>query len=160
MIRLTGTAPMIVGEYTMSEHFWEFTIQCPICKKNIKRADGYETDDWIEVFAFSGRSLRNEQFEEESKYFKCSYCGEKTEIDELYRLAYISIKSIEKIKEYLHRMVEYVTARGGLYDHYWDPDIEKAIERYSLLYPEDKELIQLRETYFYALHAPYLLSEK
>lgn len=151
---------MILGGYTMSERFWEFTIQCPICKKKVIGADGYETDDWTEVFAFSGHSSKNEQIKAASKYFQCSYCGEKTEIDELYRLAYISTKSINRIKEYLHRMVGYVATRGGIYDHYWDPDIEKAIERYSLLYPEDKELIELRETYFYALHAPYLLPEE
>lgn len=143
----------------MSEHFWKFTIQCPVCKKIVKCADGFETDDWTEVFAFSGRSIKNEIWKDSSKYYKCSNCDSKTEIDELYRLAYISTDSIDDIKKYLFRMIDYVVSRGGIYDHGWDPDILKAIERYSLLYPEDNELEELRRLYFYALHAPFLLPE-
>lgn len=144
----------------MSEHFWTFAIECPICKKRVETADGYETDDWAEVFAFSGRSPKNEWSKDSSKYYKCNNCGSETEVDELYRLAYISTDSIDDIKKYLFRMIYYVVSRGSIYDHGWEPDLLKAIERYSLLYPEDSELVELRRLYFYALHAPFLLPEK
>ena len=43
----------------MSDSFWHFNAQCPVCKKFEEMADGFETDDWTEVFTFSGCSDKN-----------------------------------------------------------------------------------------------------
>ena len=46
--------------------------------------------------------------------------------------------------------------RGGLYDHFWDPDLLRAIERYSSLYPEDLELRNLYKMYLRILYEKQL----
>jgi hypothetical protein len=84
--------------------------------------------------------------------FKCQSCGTETDIDELYRLAYITTESIDNIKEYLFQAADTAKRQGGLYDHFWDPDLLRAIERYSSLYPEDLELRNLYKMYLHILY--------
>lgn len=133
----------------MSERFFEFTIRCPKCGAITNKADGFETDDWVEVFAFSGYSKRSARCYHE---YSCPYCNESTDIDSLYSGKFITPKSIDDVKKYLAEMLPYVYEHKGIYDHGWDPDVETAVQRYALLYPEDKELQSLKKLYFYAYH--------
>ena len=139
----------------MSDSFWHFKVQCPVCKKVEEMADGFETDDWTEVFTFSGCSNKN-TLNGRMPRFKCQSCGTETDIDELYRLAYITTESIDNIKEYLFQAADTAKRRGGLYDHVWNPDLLRAIERYSSLYPEDLELRNLYKMYLRILYEKQL----
>jgi hypothetical protein len=51
-------------------------------------------------------------------------------------------------------MIDYVIENEGICDHDWNPDLEIAIYRYSLLCPNDLELRQLKKIYMYAVNDP------
>lgn len=139
----------------MSEHNWEFTIECPFCGSIEQNADEFETDDWCEVFAFSGSSPKSHKnaFQPYIPDWTCRKCNRSVPIDALYRSAKIKTDSIEGIKKYLWGVLDpvihgkYICDRG-------DPDLEVAIHRYSLLYPHDSELQQLKRIYTYAVNNP------
>jgi len=141
----------------MSESFFHFKIRCPKCGYVNSSADGFETDDWVEVFVFSGYSDKSYKLFYED--YKCPKCNEKFDRDMLYLQKYIETDEIERIKSYLSRMLEYVIERKGIYDHGWDPDVERAVVRYSYLYPQDMELANLRKLYSYAYHNPKMLTK-
>ena len=42
----------------MSDPFFKYSIKCPNCGFISYNADGFETDDWVEVFVFSGYSSK------------------------------------------------------------------------------------------------------
>jgi hypothetical protein len=84
----------------------------------------------------------------------CEKCKRLTQRDELYRQVKIKTDSIESIKRYLWGMLDEVIENEGIYDHGWDPDLEIAIYRYSLLYPNDSELRQLKQIYTDAINNP------
>lgn len=136
----------------MSDSFFEFTLTCPHCGDVRRCADGFETDDWTEVFVFSGYSRTSAKgaFRE----YTCPACGKETARDSLYAGKYIKPNDLERVKAYFDRMLEYVMERGGIYDHGWDPDIETAIRRYASLDPQDGQLQLLRKLYYYAYHDP------
>lgn len=142
----------------MSETFFHFTVECPHCHCLEERADGWETDDWTEVFVFSGKSPRSAR---PGSYegFRCSKCGRVTDIDELYDKKLVRVESIERVKAYLFGMVNDVIERPGLPYLRWEPDIETAIRRYAALYPDDPEWIKLKMIYRLALHAPRALTK-
>lgn len=136
----------------MSDSFFEFTLTCPHCGDVGRRADGYETDDWTEVFVFSGYSPRSAKGV--YREYTCPACGREAERDALYAGGFIRPDDIDRIKAYFDRMLEYVMERKGIYDHGWDPDIETALRRYASLYPRDAQLQQLRKLYYFAYHDP------
>ena len=136
---------------------WHFQSRCPKCGYVNSSADGFETDDWVEVFVFSGYSDKSYKLFYED--YKCPKCNEKFDRDMLYLQKYIETDEIERIKSYLSRMLEYVIERKGIYDHGWDPDVERAVVRYSYLYPQDMELANLRKLYSYAYHNPKMLTK-
>ena len=105
----------------MSDSFFKFTVRCPKCGAIHAQADGFETDDWFEVFVFSGYSRKSAKYGYDPNYI-CPSCSEKTDIDFLYRGHFIEPESIEEIIEYLEMQIPTVVKDGGLYDHGWDPD--------------------------------------
>lgn len=132
----------------MSEWIFEFRIVCPFCGEVANMADGYETDDWAEVFVFSGYSQKsaNAFLPYDSRY-TCPACRKSIERDELYRGGHITDDSIDRVKAYFVRMYDHVAKRGRIYDHGWSPDLSTVLLRYSLLHPEDEELTAIRQKY-------------
>lgn len=112
----------------MSDSFFHFSVQCPKCNYVSNEADGFETDDWTEVFVSSGYSIKSAKPNMYHEYI-CPNCKEITDIDKLYSEKCITVESIDSIKSYLIRMLEYVLEKEGIYDHGWDPDIETAVRR-------------------------------
>lgn len=137
----------------MSDRFFNFTIRCPKCGAIHAMADGYETDDWFELFVFSGYSRKSAKFHYDPNY-TCSSCSEKTDIDSLYREHLIEPDSIEDIIKYLEKQIPSVVKYGGLYDHGWDPDLDIVLYRYCLLYPANQTLARLKDLYYKAVHHP------
>lgn len=135
----------------MSDSFFEFALTCPHCGDVRRQADGFETDDWTEVFVFSGYSPKSARGYRE---YTCPACGRETARDTLYAGKYIQPDDIGRVKAYFDRMLEYVLEHKGIYDHGWDPDIETAIRRYASLCPRDEQLQQLHRLYHFALNAP------
>lgn len=84
----------------------------------------------------------------------CRACKHSVSRDELFRNGNIKTESIERIKTYLWRNLTYVISGEELWDHGWEPDLETAIYRYSLLYPDDAELKELKQLYSYAVNDP------
>lgn len=140
----------------MSEHNWKFTIECPYCASMEQYADEFETDDWFEVFAFSGSSPKSHRnsYQPYNPNWTCRKCNRSIQIDELYRNAKIKTDSIDEIKKYLWKVLYTVITDKGICDHGWEPDLEVAVSRYSLLYPNDSELKQLKQIYAYAVNDP------
>ena len=134
----------------MSEQFFEFSICCPKCGAVTQMADGFETDDWVEVFVFSGYSQYSAKYSYSPETI-CPTCGAKNNTDSLYRDGRIKV-DICRIKKYLSRMLDYVIKHGGIGDHGWSPDLDAVLYRYSLLYPDDAELAQLKSEYYLAIH--------
>ncbi len=135
----------------MSERFFQMTIACPHCNHKSTVADGYETDDWVEVFVFSGYTEKSANYNYSPDY-TCPSCSSKLNRDSLFTNKLISVESIDKVKAYLSRMLDYVIERGGIYDHGWKPDLDAVLSRYSSLYPEDRELLKLKDDYCAALY--------
>ncbi len=136
----------------MSEFFFPFKITCPQCGNVERSSDGCETDDWTEVFLFSGYSRKSAGSYD--PYYTCRACSAKTDRDKLYRDKLIEVESIERVKAYLSRMLSSVIMNGeeALGDHGWQPDLDTVLNRYSLLFPDDGELQKIKEDYFLALH--------
>lgn len=143
----------IPGEFTMSESFFKFIIRCPKCGDKQFNADGFETDDWSEVFVFSGYSRNSAGFHYNS-YYTCPSCSEKTEIDFLYQGHFIEPESIERVIEYLEDQLPNVVEKGRIYNHGWSPDLDIVLYRYCLLYPANRRLEKLKDLYFNAIHNP------
>lgn len=139
----------------MSSSFFEFSVKCPKCGFISNKSDGFETDDWVEVFVFSGYSRRSAKFKYQG--YICNNCQETLDVDFLYANGFIFPESIDNIKSYLFRMLPYVLEHQGIYDHGWDPDIETAVRRYASLFPNDPELSNLKDLYYLALHNPRML---
>ena len=137
----------------MSDSFFKFTVRCPKCGAIHAQADGFETDDWFEVFVFSGYSRKSAKYGYDPNYI-CPSCSEKTYIDFLYRGHFIEPESIEEIIEYLEMQIPTVVKDGGLYDHGWDPDFDVVLSRYCLLYPKNPDLARLKDLYYKAIHYP------
>lgn len=142
----------------MSEFFFYYDVECPRCHHIETSADGCETDDWTEVFVFSGYSPRSAHMANYHGY-TCPECKAVTDIDELFTYQHIYVHDIDKVKAYLTRMLEYVIDRKGIYDHGWDPDVEVAVNRYARLYPQDPEMQRLVQLYGYAFHDPKRLTK-
>ena len=130
----------------MSQRFFEFKIECPFCGEVENRADGYETDDWTEVFVFSGYSQKSAKFMYNENY-TCHKCQNSLPIDSLYERGCVKDAPIDRIKAYLNRMYDHVRERGGIRDHGWEPDLLTALRRYESLYPDDEELSQIAQKY-------------
>ena len=128
----------------MSDSIFDFTLTCPHCAKTTRMADGFETDDWTEVFVFSGTG----PFQKHT----CAHCGQATSIDELYARGFVAPDHPERITAYFDRMLGYVLEHGGIYDHGWDPDVETALRRYASLDSRNGQLQRLRKLYYYAFH--------
>ena len=136
----------------MSERFFEYSMKCPNCGFISHSADGFETDDWVEVFVFSGYSPKSAG----NNYhgYTCPNCQKALDIDSLFLKKLVFPESIDQVKSYLFRMLPYVLERKGIYDHGWDPDVETAVQRYAALFPEDQELYRLNQLYYLAYHNP------
>lgn len=139
----------------MSNSFFKFSIKCPKCGFISHNADGFETDDWVEVFVFSGYSPQSAKYNYHGHI--CTNCQETLDIDSLFANRLIFPESIDNIKSYLFRMLPYVLDHKGIYDHGWDPDIETAVRRYASLFPNDLELSNLKHLYHLAFHNPRML---
>lgn len=137
----------------MSHRFFEFTIKCPKCGHIHLNADGFETDDWVEVFVFSGLSEKNAR-NNYKPYYKCPSCCEKTDIDSLYSGHFIKTECVDKVVNYLENQLPMVVELGRIYDHGWEPDLDMVLHRYSCLYPTDQRLEKLKKLYYYAVHDP------
>lgn len=139
----------------MSESFFEYSIKCPNCGFISHGADGFETDDWVEVFVFSGYSPKSAR----NNYhgYTCTNCHKTIDIDSMFMNRLVFPESINSIKSYLFRMLPYVLERKGISDHGWDPDVETAVRRYASLFPEDQELASLNRLYFLVYHYPQKL---
>ncbi len=139
----------------MSDPFFKYSIKCPNCGFISHGADGYETDDWTEVFVFSGYSSKSAKFGYHG--YTCTNCHATVDIDSLFVNKLVFPESIDGVKAYLFRMLPYVLDRKGIYDHGWDPDVETAVKRYAALCPEDRDLIHLKWLYYLAFHNPRML---
>lgn len=139
----------------MSDSFFNYSIKCPDCGFVSHGADGFETDDWVEVFVFSGYSPKSAGHNYHGH--TCANCHKTFDIDFLFANKLIFPESIDDIKSYLFRMLPYVLERKGIYDHGWDPDIETAIRRYASLFPDDIELSKLKYLYSLAFYNPWML---
>ena len=66
----------------MSDSFFEYSIKCPNCGFVSHSADGFETDDWVEVFVFSGYSSKSAK----NGYhgYTCTNCHATVDIDSLF----------------------------------------------------------------------------
>lgn len=136
----------------MSDSFFRYSIKCPNCGFISHGADGFETDDWVEVFVFSGYSPQSAGHN--YRGHTCTNCHKTIDIDSLFVNRFIIPESIDDIKSYLFRMLPYVLEHKGIYDHGWDPDVETAVQRYSSLFPDDPELSNLKYLYYLAFHNP------
>ncbi len=139
----------------MSDSFFRYTIKCPGCGFISHGADGFETDDWVEVFVFSGYSPQSARYNYHGH--TCTNCHKTFDIDSLFVNRFIIPESIDDIKSYLFRMLPYVLEHKGIYDHGWDPDVETAVQRYASLFPDDLELSNLKHLYYLAFHDPRML---
>ena len=139
----------------MSDSFFEYSIKCPNCGFVSHSADGFETDDWVEVFVFSGYSSKSAK----NGYhgYTCTNCHATVDIDSLFANGLVFPEKIDRVKAYLFRMLPYVLDRKGIYDHGWDPDVETAVRRYAALFPEDQELNNLKRLYYLVFHNPRML---
>lgn len=136
----------------MSTHHFRFNIECPQCKNIIENADGFDTDDWVEVFPFSGYSPKSVD-SGYNPYYICPNCGMKIDRDSLYRNKYIKmIDDFNEVKDYLEYLLDDVIKEGYIYDHGWSPDFEAVVNRYASLFPADREMMQIRRNYIDALH--------
>lgn len=136
----------------MSDFFFNYTIKCPKCGFISHGADGCETDDWVEVFVFSGYSPKSAK--DNYHGYTCTNCHETIDIDSLFVNKLVFPESIDRIKSYLFRMLPYVLENKGIYDHGWDPDVETTVRRYSSLYPEDADFTYLNQLYSLVYHDP------
>ena len=143
----------------MSDSFWRLKIKCLNCGEITEKADGFSTDDWTEVFVFSGYSINSSSNDKNtfSNSFTCTFCGSKNDIDELYWNKNVCVESIDEIEDYLERNLETVIERNGLYDHLWNPDLQTAIKRYMILYTNRDRLKRIYYDYYDALNNPKLL---
>lgn len=141
----------------MSDHFFKYSVKCPNCGFISHSADGFETDDWTEVFVFSGYSLKSAEYGYHG--YTCSNCHKTVDIDYLFTNKLVFPESIDSVKAYLFRMLPYVLRHKGIYDHGWDPDVETAVRRYAALFPEDRELKHLERLYYYAFNNPRMLTK-
>lgn len=136
----------------MSDGFFKYSVKCPKCGFISHSADGFETDDWVEVFVFSGYSTKSASYHYHG--FTCTNCHETVDIDSLFVNRLVFPESIDRVKSYLFRMLPYVLERKGIYDHGWNPDVETAVRRYAALFPEDQELCRLNQLYYLVYHNP------
>lgn len=135
----------------MSEHFFSFTIKCPKCGNIQNDYDGFETDDWTEVFVSSGYSEKSAHLKYDPDY-TCPVCNARINRDSLYREKLIEVESIDRLISYLEYILPYVIENGGIYDHGWEPDLDTVFRRYCLLYPENTQLTKLQFLYYNAIH--------
>ena len=140
----------------MSSSFFNFKIRCQKCGFVKEMADGFETDDWCEVFVFSGRSQKNFKLAamEYDQYYTCPSCFEKIDTNYLYKEQLIELNDVEMLISYLERMLPYIIkdGQGFLNDHGWEPDLDVVLYRYCLLYPQNQKLAELKQLYYKAIH--------
>ena len=147
----------IVKETRICLTVFTFLMECPRCGKIIHGADGYETDDWTEVFVFSGLSPQNVRYRWDGP--SCPKCHQFIDINMAFNNRLFFPTSIDRVKEYLLRMLPYVFEHRGIYDHGWDPDVETAVNRYASLYPDDHQFQHIKHLYYCAFHNPRALTK-
>ena len=156
--QLRHGCPKKGGEASVSTGFFYFDIECPQCHHVVTRADGYETDDWTELFVFSGYSPRS-AYENSYHGYTCPKCSAVTDIDDLFTYQHIHVHDTDAMKVCLTNMLEDVIDKRSFYDHYWEPDVETAVNRYIRLYPQDPEMRRLAQLYCYAFYDPKQLTK-
>lgn len=116
----------------MSDASLAFKVICPICNKERIYYDCYDTDNWVDIFCWSG-----------NRHFShiCQGCSQEITGDELYRKKLIVLPD-ETLRSYKAHFCS--KDFKWLLDpkYYWDngtPDTYLVVERLCSLFPDDED---------------------